>query len=143
MGSQYLVDQSLPMAKREELVMDVVRQNFKPEFLNRLDDTVMFAPLDTSELTHIVDLQLQSLQDRLSDRRLTLEVTQAAKDWLAINGFDPAYGARPLRRLVQSAVGDQLAKEILSGGVRDGDTVLVDIDPDDLDSLSVTPRPPS
>ncbi len=141
MGSQYLVDQSIPQDKREELVMDVVRQNFKPEFLNRLDDTVMFEPLTTAELTHIVDLQLESLQKRLADRRLTLEVTQAAKDWLALNGFDPAYGARPLRRLVQSAVGDQLAKAILSGEVRDGDTVLVDISPDDIDVLSVTRGP--
>ena len=137
MGSQYLVDQSIPQEKREELVMDVVRQNFKPEFLNRLDETVMFEPLNTEELTHIVDLQLESLQKRLDDRRLTLEVTQAAKDWLALNGFDPAYGARPLRRLVQSAVGDQLAKEILSGEVRDGDTVLVDISPENLDALDV------
>ncbi len=141
MGSQYLVDQSLPLDKREELVMDVVRQNFKPEFLNRLDETVMFTPLDTTELTFIVDLQLEALQERLADRRLTLEVTQAAKDWLAINGFDPAYGARPLRRLVQSAVGDQLAKEILSGGVRDGDTVLVDVSGDQLESLSVARKP--
>ena len=88
LGSQYLVDQSMDFAKREELVMDVVRQHFKPEFLNRLDDSVMFHPLDTSDLTHIVDLQLDSLQKRLADRRLTLDVTQAAKDWLAINGFD-------------------------------------------------------
>ncbi|MFN8125933.1 MAG: AAA family ATPase, partial [Candidatus Nanopelagicales bacterium] len=139
LGSQYLVDQTMDFDKRQELVMDAVRQHFKPEFLNRLDDTVMFHPLDTEELTHIVDLQLDSLQKRLSDRRLTLEVTQAAKDWLALNGFDPAYGARPLRRLVQSAVGDQLAKEILSGEVRDGDTVLVDV-AEDLDSLSVTPQ---
>ncbi|MEI2716403.1 MAG: ATP-dependent chaperone ClpB [Candidatus Nanopelagicales bacterium] len=141
LGSQYLVDQSMSLAKRQELVMDVVRQSFKPEFLNRLDDTVMFEPLNTEELTHIVGLQLQALQDRLSDRRLTLEVTQAAKDWLALNGFDPAYGARPLRRLVQSAVGDQLAKAILSGEVRDGDTVLVDVAGDELDSLSVTRKP--
>ena len=138
LGSQYLVDQSMDFAKREELVMDVVRQHFKPEFLNRLDDSVMFHPLDTSDLTHIVDLQLDSLQKRLADRRLTLDVTQAAKDWLAINGFDPAYGARPLRRLVQSAVGDPLAKEILSGAVRDGDTVLVDVAGDELDHLSVS-----
>ena len=141
LGSQYLVDQSMDFEKREELVMDVVRQHFKPEFLNRLDDSVMFHPLDTNDLTHIVDLQLDSLQKRLADRRLTLEVTQAAKDWLAINGFDPAYGARPLRRLVQSAVGDPLAKEILSGAVRDGDTVLVDVAGDELDHLSVSRKP--
>jgi ATP-dependent Clp protease ATP-binding subunit ClpB len=127
LGSQYLVDQSLDFDKRAALVQEVVRSSFKPEFLNRLDDTVMFQPLSTEELTSIVDLQLEALQQRLADRRLTLEVTPAARDWLALNGFDPSFGARPLRRLVQSAVGDQLAKAILSGEIRDGDTVLVDV----------------
>ncbi len=138
LGSQYLVDQSLDYDKRREMVMDVVRTSFKPEFLNRLDETVMFNPLNTTDLVRIVDIQLAQLQQRLADKRLTLEVSQAAKDWLAMNGFDPAYGARPLRRLVQSAVGDQLAREILSGEIRDGDTVLVDVADESLDQLSVT-----
>ena len=102
----------------------------------------MFAPLGTDELTYIVDLQLELLQWRLQDRRIALDVSQAAKDWLALNGFDAAYGARPLRRLVQSAVGDKLAKEILAGEVKDGDTVTVDID-DTMDGLSVTPGVPA
>ena len=138
LGSQYLVDQSLDYDKRREMVMDVVRTSFKPEFLNRLDETVMFNPLNTTDLVRIVDIQLAQLQQRLADKRLTLDVSQAAKDWLAMNGFDPAYGARPLRRLVQSAVGDQLAREILSGEIRDGDTVLVDVADESLDQLSVS-----
>ena len=137
LGSQYLVDQSLDYEKRREMVMDVVRSSFKPEFLNRLDESVMFNPLNTTDLVRIVDIQLEQLQRRLSDKRLILEVSQAAKDWLAMNGFDPAYGARPLRRLVQSAVGDQLAREILSGEIRDGDTILVDVADESLDELSV------
>jgi ATP-dependent Clp protease ATP-binding subunit ClpB len=136
LGSQFLADPDMPLLDRVDKVMDIVRKSFKPEFLNRLDDTVMFAPLGPGELTHIVDLQLEMLQWRLQDRRIGLEVSQAAKDWLALNGFDAAYGARPLRRLVQSAVGDQLAKEILSGEVQDGDTVVVDLD-DSMDGLSV------
>ena len=123
--------------KRREMVMEVVRSSFKPEFLNRLDESVMFNPLNTADLVRIVDIQLEQLQHRLSDKRLILEVSQAAKDWLALNGFDPAYGARPLRRLVQSAVGDQLAREILSGEIRDGDTILVDVADESLDELSV------
>jgi ATP-dependent Clp protease ATP-binding subunit ClpB len=137
LGSQYLVDQSIEFDRRAALVMDVVRTAFKPEFLNRLDDVVMFQPLSTAELTFIVDLQLDALQRRLADRRLTLDVTQAARDWLSLNGFDPVYGARPLRRLVQTAVGDQLAKAILSGAVRDGDTVRVDISDSDVAALEV------
>jgi ATP-dependent Clp protease ATP-binding subunit ClpB len=107
--------------------MSVVRTHFKPEFLNRLDDVVVFHSLATEELTSIVDIQVARLAQRLAQRRLTLDVTPSARDWLALNGFDPVYGARPLRRLVQSAIGDQLAKEILAGEVRDGDTVRVDV----------------
>jgi ATP-dependent Clp protease ATP-binding subunit ClpB len=107
-------------------VLGVVQRHFKPEFLNRLDDIVVFHALSTAELTAIVDIQLAGLGHRLSARRLTLDVSPAARDWLAINGFDPVYGARPLRRLVASAIGDQLAKELLSGEIRDGDTVFVD-----------------
>ncbi len=138
LGSQYLVDQSLDYDKRKQMVMDVVQSSFKPEFLNRLDDVVMFNPLNTQDLTRIVGIQLGQLQRRLADRRLTLDVAQAAEDWLAINGFDPVYGARPLKRLVQSAVGDQLARAILSGEIRDGDTVKVDVAGEALDGLAVT-----
>jgi ATP-dependent Clp protease ATP-binding subunit ClpB len=93
---------------------------------------VVFHALDVTQLTSIVDIQLKSLARRLSDRRLALEVTSGAKKWLATNGFDPIFGARPLRRLVQSAIGDQLAKALLAGDVRDGDQVTVDIDGDNL-----------
>jgi ATP-dependent Clp protease ATP-binding subunit ClpB len=109
--------------------MEAVQRHFKPEFLNRLDDVVIFHALSTDELTHIVDIQLDVLRTRLAKRRLTLQVSDSGREWLAMNGFDPVYGARPLRRLVQSAIGDQLAKELLSGDVREGDTVRVDLDP--------------
>jgi ATP-dependent Clp protease ATP-binding subunit ClpB len=108
--------------------MDLVKASFKPEFLNRLDEVVMFDALSTDDLTRIVDLQLAALARRLGARRITLEVTDAAKEWLAVTGWDPAYGARPLRRLVQQAIGDRLAKALLAGDVRDGDTVRVDLD---------------
>jgi ATP-dependent Clp protease ATP-binding subunit ClpB len=114
-------------------------------FLNRLDDTVLFHPLGVDELSTIVGLQVDRLADRLRDRRLTLDVTPAARDWLALNGFDPVYGARPLRRLVQSAIGDKLARAILAGEVADGDTVVVDVvlGPDGTPTgLSVLPRHP-
>ncbi|MFJ5922626.1 ATP-dependent chaperone ClpB [Kitasatospora sp. NPDC092948] len=140
LGSPYLVDPTTPEERKKELVLETVRQAFKPEFLNRLDDIVVFDPLGTAELSRIVDLQIAALARRLHDRRLTLDVTPAARDWLSLTGYDPAYGARPLRRLVQSAIGDQLAKEILSGRVHDGDTVLVDRD-EANDRLSVGPKP--
>jgi ATP-dependent Clp protease ATP-binding subunit ClpB len=119
----------LDEAQRRTHVMEAVQRHFKPEFLNRLDDVVIFHALSTDELTHIVDIQLGVLRTRLAKRRLTLQVSDAGREWLAMNGFDPVYGARPLRRLVQSAIGDQLAKELLSGDVREGDTVRVDLDP--------------
>jgi ATP-dependent Clp protease ATP-binding subunit ClpB len=115
------------MAKRDA-VLGAVRTAFKPEFLNRLDDVIVFDALSTSELTQIVDLQIERLAQRLAGRRLTLTVTPAAKEWLALTGFDPVYGARPLRRLVQSAVGDQLARSLLAGEIIDGDQVRVDVD---------------
>ncbi len=139
LGSHFLADPTLSPEAKQDAVMGVVRASFKPEFLNRLDDTVMFHPLGVEELSSIVTIQVESLAKRLRDRRLTLDVTPAARDWLALNGFDPAYGARPLRRLVQTAIGDQLAKAILSGAVSDGDTVLVDV-ADDASSLSVTAK---
>ncbi|MGY1706719.1 ATP-dependent chaperone ClpB [Geodermatophilus sp. SYSU D00697] len=139
LGSQIIADQSLPEERRREGVLDVVRVHFKPEFLNRLDDVVVFRALGSEELAGIVDIQVGVLARRLAARRLTLRVTDAAREWLAINGFDPVYGARPLRRLVQSAIGDQLAKALLAGDIRDGDEVLVDA-PEDLsvDGLTVS-----
>ena len=128
LGSQYLVDPLLTPESRKEAVLGVVRQTFKPEFLNRLDEVVIFDPLSTEDLTQIVDLQVHALANRLRDRRINLDVTEAAKEWLALTGYDPNYGARPLRRLVQKEIGDRLAKALLSGEVRDGGTVKVDLD---------------
>ena len=124
LGSAALVA-DLPEELKRDSVMAVVREHFKPEFLNRLDDLVIFESLSTEDLTAIVDIQIASLAERLATRRLTLEVSESAREWLALNGFDPLYGARPLRRLVQTAIGDQLAKALLAGEVRDGDTVRV------------------
>ncbi|EWS79886.1 ATP-dependent chaperone ClpB [Brachybacterium phenoliresistens] len=126
LGSQFLLDEGLDEAARERAVMDVVRASFKPEFLNRLDDVVMFDRLDREELARIVRLQVRSVADRLADRRIGLEVTDAAIDWLAAEGWDPAYGARPLKRLVQKEIGDALARMLLRGEVADGQEVLVD-----------------
>jgi ATP-dependent Clp protease ATP-binding subunit ClpB len=128
LGSVYLADPTLDDEAKRDRVMEVVRTSFKPEFLNRLDDVILFEPLGTDELARIVDLQISQLATRLADRRLILEVSDAAREWLALTGYDPVYGARPLRRLVQSAIGDRLAKSILSGEIHDGDTVLVDLD---------------
>ncbi|MFF7587414.1 ATP-dependent chaperone ClpB [Kitasatospora purpeofusca] len=141
LGSQFLVDPTTPDERKKDLVLESVRAAFKPEFLNRLDDIVVFDPLGTAELTRIVDLQVARLAERLRDRRLDLEVSAAARDWLALTGYDPAYGARPLRRLVQSAIGDQLARAILAGQVHDGDTVLVERD-ETGDRLTVRARGP-
>jgi ATP-dependent Clp protease ATP-binding subunit ClpB len=139
LGSQFIADPALDEAAKREAVMSVVRSTFKPEFLNRLDDVILFDALNTEELTEIVDLQVARLARRLSDRRLTLDVTPAAKEWLAVTGFDPVFGARPLRRLIQSAIGDQLARALLSGEILDGDTVLVDTD-EAADALTVRPE---
>jgi ATP-dependent Clp protease ATP-binding subunit ClpB len=138
LGSQFIADPVLDEAAKKDAVMNVVRATFKPEFLNRLDEVILFDALSTDELAEIVDLQVGTLVRRLADRRLTLEVTPAAREWLAVTGFDPVYGARPLRRLIQSAIGDQLARALLAGAVNDGDTVLVDRD-EDADALSVRP----
>ncbi|MGW2046547.1 ATP-dependent chaperone ClpB [Streptomyces sp. NPDC001858] len=126
LGSQYLVDPVPTEAQKKQQVLEVVRASFKPEFLNRLDDLVVFSALNKEELGRIARLQIDRLAKRLAERRLTLEVSDAALAWLADEGNDPAYGARPLRRLVQTAIGDRLAKEILAGEVKDGDTVRVD-----------------
>jgi ATP-dependent Clp protease ATP-binding subunit ClpB len=128
LGSQFIADPAFGDDAKRAAVMNAVRNAFKPEFLNRLDDVIVFDALSTSELTQIVDLQIERLAARLASRRLTLTVTPAAKEWLALTGFDPVYGARPLRRLVQSAVGDQLARALLAGEILDGDEVRVDAD---------------
>ncbi len=139
LGSSYLVDLTLPFEQRKEQVLGVVRQQFRPEFLNRLDAMVTFEPLDRAELARIARIQVDQLSGRLADRRITLEVTDDALAWLVNRGFDPVYGARPLRRLVQTAIGDKLAKAILSGEVRDGDHIVVGSFADGSD-LSVTVR---
>ncbi|HWM40363.1 MAG TPA: ATP-dependent chaperone ClpB [Streptomyces sp.] len=131
LGSQYLTDPLEKEEEKKEKVLATVRSSFRPEFLNRLDDVVVFSALSTEELSRIAELQIGGLRRRLAERRLDLEVTQEALAWLAREGNDPAYGARPLRRLVQTTIGDQLAREILSGEVVDGDTVRVDVSPDE------------
>jgi ATP-dependent Clp protease ATP-binding subunit ClpB len=138
LGSQLIADPMLSEESKQDAVLSVVRQHFKPEFLNRLDDLVVFDALSTEELSKIVAIQIAALGARLATRRLTLQVTDAAQEWLAMTGFDPVYGARPLRRLVQSAIGDRLAKGLLAGEIRDGETVVVDL-LDDRSGLSVTP----
>ena len=137
LGSQFIADPALTdEAAKREAVLNVVRNTFKPEFLNRLDDVIVFDALGTGELGRIVDLQVARLAKRLSDRRLTLTVTPAAREWLALTGYDPVYGARPLRRLVQSAIGDQLARALLSGQIADGNHVVVDTD-EGADALTI------
>ncbi len=130
LGSQFLADPALDPETKSKAVMGVVRQAFKPEFLNRLDETVMFEPLGTAELSRIVDIQLARLNARLSERRISVEVSQAGKDWLALTGFDPVYGARPLKRLVQTTIEDGLARRVLAGEVTDGDLVVFDVNAD-------------
>ena len=126
-GSPILIDPTLPQETKREQVMALVRQVFRPEFLNRLDDIVMFQPLSHDDLAQIVELSVDALQRRLHDRRLTLAVTPDARSWLAERGYDPLFGARPLRRLIQSEIQDRLAMALLSGGARDGDVVRVDV----------------
>jgi ATP-dependent Clp protease ATP-binding subunit ClpB len=139
LGSSEIANQALDEATKRETVMAVVRATFKPEFLNRLDDVIVFDALTTDELTQIVEVQVSRLANRLAARRLTLDVTPAAKEWLAVTGFDPTYGARPLRRLIQTAIGDQLARALLAGEITDGDKVLVDLD-EASDTLRVSPE---
>ncbi|HET9860538.1 MAG TPA: ATP-dependent chaperone ClpB [Nocardioidaceae bacterium] len=141
LGSTYLVDPTIDDEKKRDSVMAVVRQAFKPEFLNRLDEIVMFDALSQDELSHIVDLQIAELDRRLAVRRISVTVTEAAHDWLSRTGYDPAYGARPLRRLVQSAIGDPLARMLLSGQVLDGGEVTVDV-AESGEGLTLTPRLP-
>jgi ATP-dependent Clp protease ATP-binding subunit ClpB len=131
-GSQYLTDLSLDFDEQRESVMMAVRMIFKPAFLNRLDDIVMFEPLTREDLGHIVLINLVRLNKRLAERRISVEVTDAARDWLGENGFDPVYGARPLRRLIQTCVEDPLAKMVLAGEVSEGDKVRFDVDLDGI-----------
>ncbi|WP_314687020.1 ATP-dependent chaperone ClpB [uncultured Bifidobacterium sp.] len=142
LGSQFLVQRDLDDDAKRKAVMDAVHMQFKPEFVNRLDDIVIFHPLTREELGGIVDIQVHDVAQRLTERRITLDVTDAAKEWLASTGYDPAYGARPLRRLVQTEVGDQLARMLLAGRVHDGDTVLVDQTGGDHLELSAMPEDP-
>jgi len=126
-GSPILIDPVMSTDDKRDAVMALVRQAFRPEFLNRLDDIVMFSALSHDDLAQIVELAVDGLQRRLGDRRLTLAVTPDARAWLAERGYDPVFGARPLRRLIQTEVQNRLATALLSGGVRDGDTVRVDV----------------
>jgi ATP-dependent Clp protease ATP-binding subunit ClpB len=127
LGSPILIDPTLSNDEKRDAVMAIVRQAFKPEFLNRLDDIVMFSALSEDDLAQIVELAVDALQRRLKDRRLTLAVTPDARAWLAERGYDPVFGARPLRRLIQSEIQDRLAMALLSGRVRDGEVVRVDV----------------
>jgi ATP-dependent Clp protease ATP-binding subunit ClpB len=136
LGSQVITDPGLSDPEKEELVQGLVRQAFKPEFVNRLDDIVVFSTLSTDDLGQIVSLYVDRLGRRLTERRLSLAVTPDARAWLAERGYDPIYGARPLRRLMQRQIDDQLAMALLGGSIVDGDTVLVDVAADG-DSLSV------
>jgi ATP-dependent Clp protease ATP-binding subunit ClpB len=136
LGSQHIADQALSDEAKRDAVMAIVQATFKPEFLNRLDDVILFDALSTEELSQIVDVQVSRLGRRLAARRLTLHVTPAAREWLALTGFDPVYGARPLRRLIQSAIGDQLARALLAGDIIDGDRVTVDLD-SESDTLTI------
>ncbi len=142
LGSQFLADPELNDDTKREAVMGVVRQAFKPEFLNRLDDVVMFDPLSQDDLTHIVEIQLARVAQRLADRRITLVLTDAAKAWLASTGFDPVYGARPLKRLIQTSVEDALARRLLAGDLHDGDTITFDA-AGDGSGLQITAQEPT
>ncbi|EPR77468.1 ClpB protein [Leifsonia rubra CMS 76R] len=141
LGSQFITEQALPWEARKSAVHDLVRKSFKPEFINRLDDIVVFQPLSTDDLSQIVELDIDRLSKRLVDRRLELAVTPDARTWLAERGYDPIYGARPLRRLMQREIDDRLAKALLAGDIRDGDTVLVAL-ASDGDALVVTRMQP-
>ncbi|RDV45020.1 ATP-dependent chaperone ClpB [Leifsonia sp. ku-ls] len=138
LGSNFLVDPTLSPTEREEAVLQMVRQAFKPEFVNRLDDIVVFSALSQEELGEIVELGIDRLMQRLAERRLELAVTPDARAWLAERGYDPIYGARPLRRLMQREIEDRLATALLAGEIRDGDLVRVDLDRE-ADHLTVAP----
>ena len=142
LGSQYLIDPELTWAEKEQAVRETVRQSFKPEFVNRLDEIAIFRPLTEANLARIVDISIDGLQRRLSDRRLDIEVSPEARTWLAKRGYDPLYGARPLRRLMQTEIDDRLARAILAGEIRDGSRVFV-TRAEDAEELTVRPLPDS
>ena len=142
LGSQFLADQTLNAQTKRDAVMNVVRTSFKPEFLNRLDEIVLFDALGTEELAKIVEINLRRLNARLAERRITVEATDAAKEWLALTGFDPVYGARPLRRLIQTTIEDALARKVLAGEVLEGDTVTFDVD-ESADGLRIVEAEPA
>ena len=127
LGSQFLIDPELTDDQKKQGVLEMVRAHFKPEFLNRLDDVVVFSALDRTELGQIVELNIDRLTERLSEKRLQLAVTPAARSWLAEKGYDPIYGARPLRRLMQQQIDDRLANLLLAGEIHDGSSVRVDV----------------
>ena len=129
LGSQYLTQPDITEDEKERLVKEAVKANFRPEFLNRLDEILIFQPLSHTQLAQIVDLQLAQMMERLASRRLQLEVSEDAKNWLANRGYDPAFGARPLRRLIQSEIGDQLAQGLLAGKWEDGSVIKVTVPP--------------
>ena len=133
LGSTYIM--TVGSGDEEEMrtrVMDALRSNFRPEFLNRIDEIIIFKPLSQDQIGEIVEIQLDRVNDRLGDRQMHLEVTPAAREWLAERGFEPAFGARPLKRLIQREVLDRLARLVLSGELRDGETVVIDTDGNDL-----------
>jgi ATP-dependent Clp protease ATP-binding subunit ClpB len=142
LGSQFLADQTLNQQTKRDAVMNVVRNAFKPEFLNRLDEIVLFDALGTEELSRIVEINLKRLNARLADRRITVQATDGAKEWLALTGFDPVYGARPLRRLIQTTIEDALARKVLAGEVLEGDTVTFDVD-ESADGLRIVESEPA
>jgi ATP-dependent Clp protease ATP-binding subunit ClpB len=127
LGSQFLIDPELTEEQKRLGVMDIVRSHFKPEFLNRLDDIVVFSALSREELGSIVEINIDRLLKRLESKRIQLAITPAARSWLASEGWDPIYGARPLRRLMQQQIDDQLANLVLAGSIHDGEIVKVDL----------------
>jgi len=138
LGSQYLVDGSLGVDARRDAVMASVRAAFKPEFLNRIDDIIIFNPLGFGEISSILELLIKDLQSRLEDRRILLILDESAKSWLSLHGYDPAFGARPLRRLIQKAIGDPLATKLLTGEIRDGAKVNISAESDEAEELFLT-----
>jgi ATP-dependent Clp protease ATP-binding subunit ClpB len=142
LGSGYLVDPDMSWEDKKIAVDSAVHQASKPEFINRLDDNVIFAPLTSDDLQRIVDITIDRVSVRLAERRLSLGVTPSARLWLAERGYDPIYGARPLRRLMQREIDDRLATALIAGNISDGDHVVVDVAPDG-DGLTVSSNTPT
>jgi ATP-dependent Clp protease ATP-binding subunit ClpB len=127
LGSQWITERGLTWEQIRERVMEAVRTHFRPELLNRIDEIVIFRPLELEQIKQIVDIQLRGLRNRLADRKISLELTSAAKEYLAREGFDPVYGARPLRRVIQREIVQPLAMRLLQGAFHDGDTIVIDV----------------